>query len=67
MQVSQSMIKMNFLMSFDGLRVIEEIENCMMSGIDGCEEKSISQIFRMLFNFSRNELSCVVVKNEVKI
>lgn len=43
-------------------RVIEDVESCMMSGIDSCEEKTISQIFRMLFNFSRNELACVKEK-----
>lgn len=59
-------IRNYFLMPIDIHRVIEEIENCMMGGIDSCEEKTVSQIFRMLFNFSRNELSCVI-KEEVKI
>lgn len=32
----------------------------MMGELDLCEEKSISHIFKLLFEFFRSELNCVV-------
>ena len=43
-----------------------------MTEIDTCEERAISQIFRLLFKFFRNELSCKdadlpMVRNEIEL
>lgn len=52
-------------MMLDGLfcnslfsRVLGDIENCMMSELVECDEKSISQIFKLLFEFFHHELNC---------
>ncbi|CAG9809033.1 unnamed protein product [Chironomus riparius] len=38
--------------------VIDEIENCIMTEIDACEEQSVSHIFHLLFKHFRNQLLC---------
>jgi len=38
--------------------VIDDVESCMMGELDFCDEKSISQIFKLLFDFFKRELNC---------
>lgn len=42
-------------------RVIENIESCLMEGLMICEEKTISHIFKLLFQFFQRELNCISV------
>jgi hypothetical protein len=39
-------------------KLIEQVENCTMAGIEACEEQTVGSIFHLLFDFFRDELLC---------
>lgn len=49
------MVKITFLIF---PRVIDDIESCMMGELEVCDEKSISHIFKLLFQLFNEELNC---------
>ncbi|CRL05007.1 CLUMA_CG017998, isoform A [Clunio marinus] len=48
----------------DECKVIDDFEKCMMEEINICDEKSISEIFQLMFGFFKHELNCIDVPEE---
>lgn len=44
-------------------RVIDGIENCVMPELRNCDEKSVSHIFKLLFEFFHREFDCAEAEN----